>query len=31
MQNNGCESEINVEEKEKCEMFLKNVKERCKK
>ena len=31
MQSNKCESEMYAEEKEKCEMFLKNVNDRCKK
>ena len=31
MQINKCESEMYSEEKEKCDMFFKNMKERCKK
>ena len=31
MQSNKCESEMYAEEKEKCEMFLKNVNDGCKK
>ena len=29
MQSNECESKMYVKEKEKCEMFLKNAKEKC--
>ena len=31
MQSNKCESEMYLKEKEKYEMFFKNVEERCKK
>ena len=31
MQINKCESEMYSEEKENCDMFFKNMKERCKK